>query len=156
MTITRNVKTIVIIGVFVLILGLIYKFCSRFMQSQPPGYDGRFSIPRYDSLYMTAYDQDSLITLFVKEGFVINRHHNDLEWDSISYRIGHMPCDTQRIEPFIRFKREKINGLTTFRILWIEGPGNISFDTSIYDAMGRKYYKCIDAILKRYGVTVNQ
>jgi hypothetical protein len=152
----RNLKLIVIIGLFVLIVGLIDKLFRNFMRPMPPGYDGHFWTHNYNPVYKTTYHQDTLIRLFEKQGFLINHHHNALEWDSVSYRIDRVPCDTLQVEPFIKFQKKKVNGLTQFKILWVYGPPNSSFDTAIYYALGRKYLTCFEAVLKRYGVTIEQ
>jgi hypothetical protein len=151
-------KTFIVIGLIVILVGLFIKYAPEhlaIMKPAPPGIHGLFSSADYNPLYNTKYDKDSLLKYLEKEGLIIKSgilNDYDPPWDSLRYLVGNIRCDTQIIEPYIEFNKEKHNGLTTFRILWINATPNESYDTTLYQTLTKKYYDCFEKILKRYEV----
>jgi hypothetical protein len=154
----RTTKTLIVIGLLVVLVGLFIKYGPDYlaiMKPAPPGIHGLYSLADYDPVYKIKYDKDSLLKHLETDGLLIKSGRlNDYDppWDSLRYLIDNIRCDTQSIEPYIEFRREKQNGLTTFRILWINAAPNESYDTTLYQAMTKKYYNCFETILRRHEV----
>ena len=142
----------------VVLVGLFIKYAPDYlaiMKPAPPGIHGHYSLADYDPVYKTKYDKDSLLKQLETDNLLIKSGRlNDYDppWDSLRYLIGNVRCDTQNIEPYIEFRREKQNGFTTFRILWINATPNENYDTTLYQTMTREYYNCFEAILQRHDV----
>jgi len=128
----------------------------HFSDPAPRGIHGIYSSANYDRVYKTKLHKDSLLVDLEKEGLIIKSgrlHDYDAPWDSLRYLIDSVTCDTQRIEPYIEFFKEKQNGLTCFKIIWINAAPNLSYDTSVVPILTKKYYDCFEDILKRHEVT---
>ena len=158
---TRRAKAFLFIGLIALIVGLFIKYAPKYlaiMKPAPPGIHGLYSSPDYDLVYKSVHGKDTLLHDFEKDGLLVKSgrlNEYDPPWDSLRYLIDNIICDTQKIEPYIEFRKEKQNGFTTFRILWINATPNESYDTTFYQNMTRQYYDCFEAILKRHGVQYN-
>ncbi len=154
----RATKTFILIGLIVILVGLFIKYAPDYlgiMKPAPPGIHGLFLSADYDPLYKTKYDKDSLLKYLEKDGLQIKSGRlNDYDppWDSLRYLVDNIRCDTQNIEPYIEFHKEKQNGFTTFRILWINATPNESYDTTLYQTLTKKYYDCFETILQRHEV----
>jgi hypothetical protein len=154
----KRAKAVSIIGLIAILVGLFIKYAPDYlaiMKPAPPGIHGLYSSDDRDAIYKTNLHKDTLLHELDKEGLVIKSgrlHDYDPPWDSLRYLIDNITCDTQRIEPYIEFRKDRANGLTTFKILWINATPNLSYDTAVYWTLTRKYYNCFDAILKRHKV----
>ena len=152
----RKTKAFFFFVLIVIFVGLFIKYAPRYlaiMKTAPRGIHGLYSLADYDPLYKTNYDKDTLLLELQKEGLLIKSGRlNDYDppWDSLRYLIDNITCDTQKIEPYIEFRREKQNGFTTFRILWINATPNENDD--LYRTLTKKYYGCFETILRRHGV----
>ena len=153
----RTTKTLIVTGMLIAFVGLFIKYVPDYlviMKPAPPGIHGLYSLTEYDPAYRTKYEKDSLLKHLEKDGLIIKSgrlHNYDPPWDSLRYLVDNIRCDTQNIEPYIEFRREKQNGFTKFKILWINATPNESYDTTIYQTLAKRYYDCFEAILERHG-----
>lgn len=154
----KVMKTFGVIGLIVIFAGLLIKYAPKYLEINKPaplGIHGRFLAIDYNPLYKAKYGKDSLLKCLEKDGLLIKSgrlNNYDPPWDSLRYLIGNIHCDTQIIEPYIEFNKEEHNGLTTFRILWINSSPNESYDSTVYETLTHKYYHCFETILKRHEV----
>lgn len=128
------------------------------MRMAPRGIHGIYSSADRDSKYQTQLSKDVLLKKLEQDGYLIKGgklHDYDPPWDSLSYLIDKIPCDTQKIEAYIEFKRANQNELTNFRILWFNATPNLSEDTNVYNNLARRYYRCFEDILKSHMVSKN-
>ncbi|RYE55632.1 MAG: hypothetical protein EOP48_09795 [Sphingobacteriales bacterium] len=155
---TRLARRLFIIGVIAILATLVYKYLPDYlgiMKPAPPGIHGLYSLRSYGRIYKTRYSKDSLLGRLANDGLTIKSgrlHDYDPPWDSLRYLIDNVVCDTQKVEPYIEFRKEKERDSTTFRILWINATPNESYDTTLYQNLTKKYYDCFETILKRNGV----
>src|SRR5579875_3593798 len=144
----RTTKTLIVIGILIVLVGVFIKYAPDYlaiMKPAPPGIHGLYSLANYDPVYKTKHDKDSLLKQLEIDGLIIKSgrlHDYDPPWACLRYLIDNLRCDTQNIEPYIEFRKEKQNNLTTFRILWINATPNESYDTTVYQTMSKKYYNC--------------
>lgn len=154
----RKTKTLIFIGILIVLVGLFIWYATDYLaigKPAPPGIHGLYSLYDYNPVYKTKHDKDSLLNLLKVDGLVIKSgrlHDYDAPWDSLRYLIDNIRCDTQIIEPYIEFQREKQNDFTTFKILWINATSNESYDTILYQTMTKKYFNCFETILRRHDV----
>ena len=154
----RTTKTLIVIGLLVVLVGLFIKNVPDYlaiMKPAPRGIHGLYSLAGYDPIYKSKYDKDSLLKYLKTDSLLIKSgrlHDYDPPWDSLRYLIDNVHCDTQTIEPYIEFHRQKQNGFTVFRILWINATPIESYDTTLYQTLTKKYYDCFEKILERHGV----
>lgn len=157
-TMNRKTKALIFIGILIVLVGLFIRYATDYfaiMKPAPPGIHGHYSLDQHNPVYKTKHDKDSLLNMLRLEGLVIKSgrlHDYDPPWDSLRYLVDNIQCDTQKIEPYIEFQREKQNDFTTFSILWINATPNESYDTMLYQTMTKKYYNCFEAILRRHDV----
>jgi hypothetical protein len=158
----KNIKVFTLLAL--VLAGLI--FCVKYFSKQfdimkpaPQGINGLYKLSGYqDLLYTTKLNKDTLLAGLEKDGLSIKRgklNTYDAEWDSLRYLISNITCDTLRIEPYIEFQRDIKKDVLSFRILWINGTPNLSYDTTVYNSLAKKYYDCFEAILKRHEVNVD-
>lgn len=156
----RTTKGLIVIGLIILFIGLFNKYSTDYLEIKkyaPPGIHGHYSLPDYDPVYKTKYDKDSLLKYLEKDGLQIKMGRlNDYDppWDSLRYLIDNIRCDTQNIETYIEFRREKQKGYITFRILWINATPNESYDTTLYQKLTKKYFNCFETILQQHAVQI--
>lgn len=155
---TKGTKLFLIIGLIAVFVAVFIRFAPDYlsiMKPAPPGIHGNYSLAEYDLTYKTEYDKDSLLHNLEKDGLDIRSgrlHDYDPPWDSLRYLVGNIRCDTQQIESYIEFRKEKQDGFTTFRILGMSATPNESYDTMLYRNLTKKYYDCFETILSRHGV----
>jgi hypothetical protein len=154
----RTTKTLIFIGLIVVPVALFIKYAPDYfaiMKPAPEGIHGLYSLADYDPIYKTKDDKDSLLKYLQMDGLIVKSGRlNDYDppWDSLRYLVDNIRCDTQNIEPYIEFHKEKQNGFTTFRILWINSTLNENFDSTLYRTLTKSYYNCFETILQRHGV----
>lgn len=129
------------------------KDCRGFIAPAPAGIHGNYSSASFYSTYKALVSKDSLLkTLEASKIFVRSGRLNsyDPPWDSLSYILGNIPCDTGHVEAYIQFS-DKNERQSTFHVLWFNASPTTNDED--YDWLTKRYYNCFDEIFQNFQVT---
>lgn len=136
--------------VFILCLANIS--CREFRLA-PLGIHGIYSHINDSIVYKTInLSKDSMLAVLKSNNLIVKNgrlHSYDPTWDSLSYLIKKIPCDSEHVEAYIEFQDKKSNN-TTFRILWFNSTP--TKNDSLYLRKTEAYYKCFEMLLKEKNI----
>jgi hypothetical protein len=141
--------------VIIALVGLLiffFKDCRGFMAPAPAGIHGTFSSSSYNPTYKAPVYKDSLLKAIAASQIIVRSgrlHSYDPPWDSLSYLLSNIPCDTGHVEAYIEFSNKK-ESQSTFRVLSFNASP--IKDDEDYDRLTKHYYNCFETVLENYHV----